>query len=80
MTFAEFKATEDLSKWKAIIKPMADGRRLLVGFERRNRRSRKYAEKQLLNPPPVLEELVAGYKSQLNATDPQPVPTPASPA
>lgn len=83
MTFAEFIKRPDLDSWKAIKKPMADGRTLLVGFERKSKRSRKYRIKELFEPPIVVEELLASRVAEINkinATKSQPVPTPTSPA
>lgn len=83
MTFAEFSARPDIDKWKAIIKPLADGRRMLAGFERKNKRSRKYRIKELINPPLILDEVVRAHeadKKKLNGSpESQPVPTLPSP-
>lgn len=79
MTFAEFSARPDIDNWKAIVKPMADGRRMLAGFERKNRRSRKYRIKELINPPVILDEIVAAHKASLKkqngSPEPQSIPT-----
>jgi hypothetical protein len=62
MTFAEFSARPDIDKWQAIVKTLADGRRMLCGFERKKRRSRKYRIKELINPPVILTEIVAAHE------------------
>ena len=83
MDVANFLKSKEAKNYKAIIKTLTDGRRMLVGFERRKKSSRHYAQKLLLNPPAILDELLAAHKetlAQLNATESQPIPTPASPA
>jgi hypothetical protein len=79
MTFAEFSARPDIDKWQAIVKPLADGRRMLCGFERTNKRSRKYRIKELINPPIILDEIVKAHKLSNGSPESQPIPTLPSP-
>jgi hypothetical protein len=66
MTYAEFIKRPDLDKWQAIVKTLVDGRRQLLGFERKSKQSRKYATKLWIRPPVILDEIVAAHKTQEN--------------
>ena len=44
--------------WKGIIKKLADGRQMILGFERVSKRSRKYRTKFLFKVPLILDEIV----------------------
>lgn len=65
ITFARFCAKYDLNDWQAIVKVLDDKRRMLIGFERKNKKSRHYRTKLLITPPVILDEVVAAHKNEI---------------
>lgn len=79
---ATFLKSPEAKNYKAITKKLVDGRVMLIGFERLNRRSRLYRTKLMLKAPVILDEIVAEHKALVEKTnavpESQPIPTPAS--
>ena len=50
-------------RWQAIVKDVS-GRRMCLGLERTNRRSRKFAEKFMFRMPVDLGQLVKDHEKQ----------------
>lgn len=75
ITYARFLAKYDLADWQAIVKTLEDDRRMLLGFERKNKRSSKYRIKFLINPPIILDEVVKAHAQQSIPTQAQPIAT-----
>lgn len=67
ISFSRFTAKYDLADWQAIVKTDHDERRILIGFERKNKKSRHYRTKLLITPPVVLTEVVAAHRAALNS-------------
>jgi hypothetical protein len=61
LNVAKFLKSKQAGNYQAIIKEI-EGRRFLLGFERKNRASRKYKEKLLCPFPVNLDQVVADYE------------------
>ena len=64
-TDAKMQAMLQSGRWKAIVKDVA-GRRMLIGFERASRRSRKYHEK-FMCAPTDLDQLVKKHQREIQS-------------